>query len=69
LAAELNDKFGQGLASGLASVDANGNVTYKATPATQPTPAQVATANAVSSLPMIAIVVGVVVVALIALKK
>lgn len=69
LAAELNDKFGQGIASGLATVDANGNLTYKATPAPVPTPAQVASANAISSLPMILLLAGGAIVLLLALRK
>lgn len=58
LAANLNQKFGQGLASGLATVDAQGNLTYKATPAPVPSAAQAATANALSSLPVILLAVG-----------
>jgi hypothetical protein len=49
LAANLNDKFGEGIASGLATVDANGNLVYKATPAPIPTPGQVVASQALSS--------------------
>lgn len=69
LAAELNAKFGEGLASGLATVDANGNLTYKATPAPIPTATQVATASAISNLPLIALAIGGVIVLALLLKK
>lgn len=49
LAANLNDKFGEGIASGLATVDANGNLVYKATPAPTPTAGQVVASQALSS--------------------
>lgn len=49
LAANLNDKFGQGISSGLATVDANGNLTYRATPAIAPSAAAVVTSQALSS--------------------
>lgn len=69
LAAELNANLGAGLQTGLASVDANGNLVYKATPAQTVTPTQVATANAISSLPMILLIGGIAVAALLLLKK
>lgn len=67
LAAELNQNFGQGIAAGLATVDANGNLTYKATPATVPSSAAVIANNALSSPVLIFGVLGVV--ALILLLK
>jgi hypothetical protein len=49
LAAKLNDKYGEGISSGLATVDANGNLVYKATPVTQATNATVVTQSALRS--------------------
>lgn len=49
LAAKLNDKYGEGISSGLATVDANGNLVYKATPVYTPTAGTVVTQSALSS--------------------
>lgn len=49
LAAAINDKFAQGLSTGLATTDANGNLVYKATPSPTPTSGQVLTSQALSS--------------------
>jgi hypothetical protein len=68
LAANLNDKFGQGIASGLATVDANGNLQYKATPAQQPSASAVVTSQALNSPVLIFGVVAVIVLFLV-LKK
>lgn len=68
LAAELNANFGQGIAAGLATVDANGNLTYKATPATVPTNASIVTSRALNSPVLIMGVLGVVLLVLL-LKK
>lgn len=68
LAAELNQNFGQGIAAGLASVDANGNLTYKATPATVPSSAAVIANNALSSPVLLFGLIGIVALVLL-LKK
>lgn len=68
LAAELNQNFGQGIAAGLATVDANGNLTYKATPATVPTSGAVLASQALGSPVIIFAVLGVVALVLL-LKK
>jgi hypothetical protein len=49
LAAKLNDKFGEGIAAGLATVDAQGNLVYKATPVPVPSSSQVVASQALSS--------------------
>jgi hypothetical protein len=69
LAAELNANFGQGVGAGLATVDANGNVTYKATPAQVVTPTQRAAAGAISSLPLVLLGVGALVILAVMLRK
>jgi hypothetical protein len=49
VAAKLNDKYGEGISSGLATVDANGNLVYKATPVYTPTAGSVVTQSALRS--------------------
>lgn len=49
LAARLNDKYGEGISSGLATVDANGNLVYKATPVYTPTAGTVVAKSALQS--------------------
>lgn len=68
LAAELNQNFGQGIAAGLATVDANGNLTYKATPATVPSNAATVASQALSS-PVLLAGIAAVIVLLLVLKK
>lgn len=68
LAAELNQNFGQGIAAGLATVDANGNLTYKATPATVPSNSALIASQALSS-PVLVVGAIVLVLAIILLKK
>jgi hypothetical protein len=69
LAANLNDKFGEGIASGLATVDANGNLVYKATPAPIPTTGQVLSSQALSSPVLLIGGVAVALILVIALTK
>lgn len=68
LAAELNQNFGQGIAAGLATVDANGNLTYKATPATVPSSGAILTSQALGSPVLIFGLLGIVALVLL-LKK
>jgi hypothetical protein len=57
LAAKLNDRYGEGISSGLATVDQNGNLVYKATPVQVPTPNQVIASQSLSSPVILALAV------------
>lgn len=68
-AAEINKNLGAGLSSGLATVDANGNLTYSATPQPTPTAAQVVQSQALSSPVLLFGIIGAVLVLALVLKK
>jgi hypothetical protein len=68
LAAKINDKYGEGISSGLATVDANGNLVYKATPVYTPTSGTVVAQSALQS-PVLLIGLAIAAVALIALLR
>ncbi len=69
LAAKLNDKFGEGISSGLATVDSNGNLVYRATPAPTPTSNQVIASQAIRSPALLIGGVAVLLVLVIALHR